>query len=58
MATFKQKFLYCFNNTHRKNCVLLSNLKKKRGASDLFPMFTQSINLYTLYCRILKNTAV
>ena len=45
MATFKQKFLYCFNNTHRKNCVLLSNLKKKRGASDLFPMFTQSINL-------------
>ena len=28
------------------------------AGSDLFPMFTQSINFYTFYCCILKSTDV
>ena len=45
------------NSTHRKKIVLYS-VQYKNGyfaASDIFPMFTQSIKFYTFYCHISKS---
>ena len=50
-----------FNDTHWGNSVLpnfstRTYWNRSLAASDIFPMFMQSINFYTFYCHIVKST--
>ena len=50
-----------FNDTHWGNSVLpnfstRTYWNRSLAASDIFPMFMQSINFYNFYCHIVKST--